>query len=73
MRCLECREQKNQRDAIGVCQSCGAAVCASHAVIGTRRVRRGPRFGSPDEAEVRKVQCGACGALHAPVPGTVSW
>ena len=72
MQCLECHQHQHEQEAVAVCQTCGAAVCEEHAVIGTRRIRRGPIFGAPDEAEVRKVQCAACAAARAPVPGTGS-
>ncbi|WP_369201451.1 hypothetical protein [Streptomyces sp. PU-14G] len=57
----------------GVRQSCGTAVCATHAVIDTSRIRKGALTGAPVSAEVRKVQYGACAEAHAPVPGTVAW
>ncbi|WP_079166813.1 DUF2180 family protein [Streptomyces oceani] len=70
MHCLDCHGQGKTGDAVGVCQSCGAAVCEQHAHLGVRRVRRGPLMGAPLETEVRKVLCSGCTAVQAPVPGT---
>ncbi|MGW2108810.1 DUF2180 family protein [Streptomyces sp. NPDC001948] len=66
MHCLDCRTTGTNSTAIGVCQVCGAGVCAAHARIATRSVRRGSLIGTPGEAKARTVLCPVCAAVEAP-------
>ncbi|WP_443034884.1 DUF2180 family protein [Streptomyces sp. BE133] len=64
--CLDCRTAGTNSTTVGVCQSCGAGVCAAHARTAPRNVRRGSLIGSPGEAEARTVLCPVCAAAEAP-------
>ncbi|MFG2684108.1 DUF2180 family protein [Streptomyces sp. NPDC048392] len=66
MHCLDCRTTGSNSPCVGVCQRCGAGVCAEHARIATHSVRRGPLIGTPAEAEARTVLCPLCAATEAP-------
>jgi hypothetical protein len=63
MRCLDCRTKDPAAPAVGVCLTCGAAVCADHAEItGTADgARRGPLLGAPLRTVRRTVRCRTCG------------
>ncbi|MEV7960030.1 DUF2180 family protein [Streptomyces sp. NPDC087532] len=64
--CFDCRTAGTNSPTVGVCQGCGAGVCATHARIATRSVRRGSLTGAPREAEARTVLCPVCAAAEAP-------
>ncbi|MGW3267563.1 DUF2180 family protein [Streptomyces sp. NPDC001056] len=63
---LDCRTAGTNSSTIGVCQGCGAGVCAAHARITSRSVRRGSPLGTPDQAQARTVLCPVCAAAEAP-------
>ncbi|MET8747448.1 DUF2180 family protein [Streptomyces sp. NPDC004728] len=67
MHCLDCRTTGTNSPTVGVCRGCGAGVCAAHARIAPRSVRRGSLTGTPCEARVRTVLCPVCAAAEAPV------
>ncbi|MFE7112661.1 DUF2180 family protein [Streptomyces sp. NPDC057575] len=64
MHCLDCRTTGTNSPTVGVCQGCGAGVCAAHTRIAT--VRRGSLIGTPAEAKARTVLCPVCAAAEAP-------
>ncbi|MEU0631970.1 DUF2180 family protein [Streptomyces sp. NPDC005989] len=66
MHCLGCRTTGTNSTTVGVRQGCGAGVCAAHARIAPRSVRRGSLTGTPGEAEARTVLCPVCAAAEAP-------
>jgi hypothetical protein len=33
MNCYECKQNGSERDAIGLCRHCGAALCSEHAHV----------------------------------------
>lgn len=66
MHCLDCRTAGTNSPTVGICQACGAGVCAAHARIAPRNVRRGSLLGAPGEARGRRVLCPVCAAAEAP-------
>ncbi|MFD7720149.1 DUF2180 family protein [Streptomyces sp. NPDC059814] len=66
MHCLDCRTTGTDSPAVGVCQGCGAGVCAAHARVAARSVRRGSPLGAPGAAGARRVLCPVCAAAEAP-------
>lgn len=66
MHCLDCRTAGTNSPTVGVCQGCGAGVCAAHARIAARSVRHGSLIGAPREAGARRVLCPVCAAAEAP-------
>ncbi|WP_446751147.1 DUF2180 family protein [Streptomyces sp. CLV115] len=72
MHCLDCRTTGTDSTTVGVCQGCGAGVCAAHARIATRSVRRGSLIGTPGEAEARTVLCPVCAAAEAPAAAVLT-
>lgn len=66
MHCLDCRTAGANSPTVGICQGCGAGVCAAHARIAARSVRRGSPIGAPSEAGARRVLCPVCAAAEAP-------
>ncbi|MFD5068547.1 DUF2180 family protein [Streptomyces sp. NPDC058369] len=66
MRCLDCAAAGTDSSTVGVCQGCGAGVCAGHARIAPRRLRHGSLLGASREAEARTVICPVCAAAEAP-------
>ncbi|MFF3730731.1 DUF2180 family protein [Streptomyces sp. NPDC002476] len=72
MHCLDCRTTGTNSPTVGVCQSCGAGVCATHARIATRSVRRGSLIGTPAEAQARSVLCPVCAAAEAPAAAALA-
>ncbi|WP_420717935.1 DUF2180 family protein [Streptomyces sp. H34-S4] len=65
MLCLDCHTQDVTSPAVGVCRACGAAVCASHARVTRREVRRRPLLAPPSDVSPRTVHCSLCAAVHA--------
>ncbi|MEU9244417.1 DUF2180 family protein [Streptomyces sp. NPDC048385] len=63
MHCVECHTQGAQTPAVGVCRSCGAAVCAEHARLTSEEERRRPLTGAPQFAASRTVMCPGCAAV----------
>ncbi|MDQ0784841.1 flavin reductase (DIM6/NTAB) family NADH-FMN oxidoreductase RutF [Streptomyces sp. B3I7] len=63
MQCLDCRTKDLAAPAVGVCLTCGAAVCADHAEITETAddARRGPLTGTPQRSTRRAVRCRTCG------------
>ncbi|MFI6124178.1 DUF2180 family protein [Streptomyces sp. NPDC051064] len=55
MHCLDCRTAGTNSPTIGVCQECGAGVCALHARIAPRSVRLGSPLGAPGEIGAASV------------------
>lgn len=57
MRCLECALESEPREAIAVCQDCGAGTCLEHA-----RVTYGRPSGTIGRAMVseRRIRCTVC-------------
>jgi hypothetical protein len=66
MHCLDCCTAGTNSPTIGVCQGCGAGVCAAHARITPRSVRRGSLIGTSGETKARTVLCPVCVAAEAP-------
>lgn len=66
MRCLECHAEGRDSNAVGVCRTCGAAVCAHHVQTVTRSVRHGSLVGTPGEHQERTLLCPVCAEAHAP-------
>ncbi|MFG2674584.1 DUF2180 family protein [Streptomyces sp. NPDC048445] len=66
MDCLDCRTTGTNSPTVGICQGCGAGVCAAHARIAARSVRRGSPIRAPREAGARRVLCPVCAAAEAP-------
>ncbi|MGW6208430.1 DUF2180 family protein [Streptomyces sp. NPDC055089] len=66
MHCLDCRTAGANSPNVGICQGCGAGVCAAHARIAARSVRRGSPIGAPGEAGAHRVLCPVCAAAEAP-------
>ncbi|MER6254959.1 DUF2180 family protein [Streptomyces sp. NPDC001584] len=65
MHCLDCRMAGKTSPAIGVCRDCGAAVCANHARVTEREIRRRPFLAPPVETPARTVHCFQCAGVHA--------
>lgn len=66
MNCLDCQDSSTQAPAIGVCHQCGAAVCAEHVVVQSKRLsclRAVARVVVIDRP-VRRVLCRACAQAH---------
>ncbi|MFI2411932.1 DUF2180 family protein [Streptomyces sp. NPDC018947] len=59
MRCLDCRMEGTANTAVGLCVTCGAAVCQDHVRIAAGS-RRGPLLG-PLNSQTRTVRCRQCG------------
>lgn len=72
MHCLDCRTTGPNSPTVGVCQSRGAGVCATHARIAPRSVRRGSLIGTPGGAEARTVLCPVCAAAEAPAASALT-
>ncbi|AYV26243.1 hypothetical protein EES41_05870 [Streptomyces sp. ADI95-16] len=64
MLCLDCNTAGTTSPAVGVCRGCGAAVCANHARVIQREVRRRPLLAPPVETAARTVHCFTCAAVH---------
>ena len=66
MNCLDCTiNGRPAAPAIGVCTSCGAAVCARCARLEDRAVRQPATVGNPLRGHTRAVSCVSCDdALH---------
>lgn len=66
MNCLDCHGTGRQEPAVGICNQCGAAVCAAHCEIQqqflscTKPVYRTVTIEPP----VRRLLCGTCAAAH---------
>ncbi|MFZ3474247.1 DUF2180 family protein [Streptomyces sp. 4.24] len=65
MHCLDCHMAGTVSPAVGVCRDCGAAVCANHARVTEREVRRRPLLAPPVETPARTVHCFQCAGVHA--------
>ncbi|MEU3218783.1 DUF2180 family protein [Streptomyces sp. NPDC006971] len=72
MHCLDCGTAGTDSLTVGVCQGCGAGVCAAHARVAARSVRRGSLIGTPVEAEARTVLCPVCAAAEAPAAAALA-
>ncbi|MGW0667868.1 DUF2180 family protein [Streptomyces sp. NPDC002746] len=66
MDCLDRRTAGTDSPMVGICQGCGAGVCAAHARIAHRGVRLGSPLGAPGEARARRVPRPVCAAAEAP-------
>ncbi|MFD5204149.1 DUF2180 family protein [Streptomyces sp. NPDC058375] len=66
MHCLECPAEGRDGDAVGVCHTCGAAVCAHRIRTVTRSVRHGSLVGTPGERPEGTLLCPVCAESHAP-------
>ncbi|MEU5087287.1 DUF2180 family protein [Streptomyces sp. NPDC021356] len=72
MHCLDCSTARTNSPAVGVCQGCGAGVCAEHARVAARNVRRGSLIGAPVESGARTVLCRVCAAAEAPAAAALA-
>ncbi|MFE0489212.1 DUF2180 family protein [Streptomyces griseoaurantiacus] len=63
MQCLDCRTKDLAVPAVGICRTCGAAVCDDHAAITQTAdgARQGPLLGTPRRSVRRTVRCRTCG------------
>ncbi|MFJ4899746.1 DUF2180 family protein [Streptomyces sp. NPDC088727] len=66
MDCLDRRATGTNSPTVGICQGCGAGVCAAHTRIAQPCVRLGSPLGAPGEARARRVLCPVCAAAEAP-------
>ncbi|QRV39186.1 DUF2180 family protein (plasmid) [Streptomyces californicus] len=66
MHCLECHAEGHDSNAVGVCHTCGAAVCAHHVRTVTRSVRHSSLVGTPGERQERTLLCPVCTEAHTP-------
>ncbi|MYW93763.1 DUF2180 family protein [Amycolatopsis rubida] len=66
MHCLDCVLEGQTRPAVGICTSCGAAVCRDCVRVGRHLTRHVTGFSSADlsATETRQLACPTCaGAL----------
>ncbi|WP_371632822.1 DUF2180 family protein [Streptomyces sp. NBC_01259] len=66
MHCLDCRTTGTNSPTVGICQGCGAGVCAAHTRIAQPGVRLGSLPGTTGEARARRVLCPVCATAEAP-------
>jgi hypothetical protein len=66
MNCLDCALSGTTSPAVAICHSCGAAVCAEHAVIGPHHLYRVVPLDRhiPIEPPARLVACTTCAAAQ---------
>lgn len=63
MNCLDCTiNERPPAPAVGVCHSCGAAVCASCVRLTVHAVPQPTTVGNPVGGEVRALSCASCDA-----------
>jgi hypothetical protein len=76
MHCLDCLSVGKERDAVGVCHSCGAGVCFGHAaIVRVNLVRIGAILRQESvDPPAREVLCPTCRAarLAASQPSAAS-
>ncbi|GAA3567434.1 hypothetical protein GCM10022222_59240 [Amycolatopsis ultiminotia] len=62
MHCLDCFLVGDDRPAVGVCTSCGAAVCRDCVRIGRHPITHVTGFSSADRSvtETRQLACPSC-------------
>ncbi|WP_083934282.1 DUF2180 family protein [Sciscionella marina] len=62
MECFDCASQDRTRPAVGICTTCGVAVCRSCARIGVDTLTHASGFTTAAEAftTVRKLVCQTC-------------
>ncbi len=66
MNCLDCSSAGQPTTAVAVCHSCGAAVCALHAVVRDHHLIRTAPINKQIiiEPAARLVWCSTCAAAH---------
>lgn len=62
MQCLDCTTTGTPSPAIGICTTCGAAVCRGCVRVGFHPVNHRTVFGSAEQAvtETRQLACPSC-------------
>ncbi|GAB3366129.1 DUF2180 family protein [Amycolatopsis echigonensis] len=62
MHCLDCSLANETRPAVGICTTCGAAVCRDCVRVGHNSVPHSTGFSSADLAftEIRQLACLPC-------------
>jgi hypothetical protein len=62
MHCFDCTSTSEPVPAVGICTTCGAAVCRTCARVGVQTVRHITGFSSAELAltETRKITCPPC-------------
>jgi len=71
MRCYDCMTEGRTEEAVGVCTSCGAGVCASCVRLETRDRPETASPGNPEHRVTRTLTCRTCDAVLGaePYPG----
>lgn len=66
MNCLDCATAGRAVAAVAVCHTCGAAVCADHAVVRPHHLTRNVPINQTVVVEpaARLVRCTVCDAAH---------
>jgi hypothetical protein len=64
--CLDCTTTGRAVAAVAVCHTCGAAVCADHAVVRPHHLTRNVPINQTVviEPAARLVRCAVCDAAH---------
>lgn len=60
MYCLDCSTDGRTSNAVGVCTTCGAGVCAEHLELDTHVTKPHTGVGASHEYRTRAVTCAAC-------------
>ncbi len=70
MNCLDCTiNERPPTPAVGICVSCGAAVCAGCARLEGRPVPQLATVGNPLRGQTRAVSCVSCVSCDAVLDG----
>ena len=72
MNCLDCALLTGHGEPVGTCIDCGAAVCATHAVVRPVAVTRGRTalLQRQVSAPARSIRCRLCDQVRHSAPAT---